>query len=68
MNKNNHCDCHTERQLHVHEVQGSVEIAEREEDPHNHSFATVSSEAISSCTSHFHEPIFISFLLTFDGS
>lgn len=33
-------------QRHVHEVQGSVEIAEREEDPHNHRFATVSGQAI----------------------
>jgi hypothetical protein len=34
------------RQFHVHEVQGSTEIAEREEDPHNHRFATVTGEAI----------------------
>ncbi len=33
-------------QRHVHEIQGSVQIAEREEDPHNHRFATVSGEAI----------------------
>lgn len=33
-------------QRHVHEVQGSVAIAEPEEDPHNHRFATVSGEAI----------------------
>lgn len=33
-------------QRHVHEVQGSVLIAEREEDPHNHRFATVSGQAI----------------------
>lgn len=33
-------------QRHVHEVQGSVEIAEREEDPHNHRFAAVSGQAI----------------------
>ncbi|MDR7814758.1 YmaF family protein [Lacrimispora sp.] len=30
----------------MHEVQGSVQIPEREEDPHNHRFATVSGEAI----------------------
>lgn len=35
-----------ELQEHVHEVQGSVKIAEVIEDPHNHRFATVSSEAI----------------------
>lgn len=33
-------------QRHVHEIQGSVQIAEREEDPHNHRFATVSGQAI----------------------
>lgn len=33
-------------QRHVHEVQGSVLIAEREEDPHNHRFATVTGQAI----------------------
>ena len=40
---------------HVHEVQGSVQIAERNTDPHNHRFATVSSEA-KICTNgnHFH--------------
>jgi hypothetical protein len=32
-------------QRHVHEVQGSVEIAERNVDPHNHRFATVTGEA-----------------------
>ncbi|HBG10863.1 MAG TPA: hypothetical protein DDX68_01065 [Clostridium sp.] len=61
MNNNNKdwfkecCDCHNKRQTHVHEVQGSVEIAEREEDPHNHRFATVSGEAIPAGMSHFHE-------------
>lgn len=33
-------------QTHVHEVQGSVMIAERQEDPHNHRFATVTGEVI----------------------
>lgn len=37
---------HDENQRHVHEVQGSVEIAEAEEDPHNHRFATVTGQAI----------------------
>ncbi|WP_313577503.1 YmaF family protein [Lacrimispora sp.] len=49
------CDCHNKRQTHDHEVQGSVEIAEREEDPHNHRFATVSGEAIPAGKSHIHE-------------
>lgn len=43
-------------QKHVHEVQGSVMIAEREENPHNHRFATVTGEAIPCGTEdHFHE-------------
>jgi hypothetical protein len=37
---------HHYSQRHVHEVIGSVQIAEREADPHNHRFATVSGEAI----------------------
>lgn len=52
-NWNNHCpDDDREKyerhckQKHVHEVLGSVEIAEPKEDPHNHRFATVSDEAI----------------------
>jgi hypothetical protein len=51
----NNCECHDRPQAHVHEVQGSVEIAEREEDPHNHRFATVSGEVIPAGVSHFHE-------------
>jgi hypothetical protein len=38
--------CQWDEQTHVHEVQGSVQIAEPEEDPHNHRFATVTGEAI----------------------
>lgn len=45
--------CITEQ--HVHEVLGSVLIAERCEDPHNHRFATVSGEAIASMGSHVHQ-------------
>ncbi|QHQ61088.1 hypothetical protein Ana3638_10170 [Anaerocolumna sedimenticola] len=45
-------------QRHVHEVQGSVMIAEREEDPHNHRFATVSGEAIPYGQDHYHEVAF----------
>jgi hypothetical protein len=45
-----------EHQTHVHEVQGSVEIAEPREDPHNHRFATVSGEAIPKGENdHVHE-------------
>jgi hypothetical protein len=40
----------------VHEIQGSVKIAEPEEDPHNHRFATVSGEAIPTGNhDHIHE-------------
>jgi hypothetical protein len=43
-------------QLHVHEIQGSVQIAEPEEDPHNHRFTTVSGEAIPfGNNNHYHE-------------
>ena len=50
--------CNQNEQEHVHEIQGSVEIAEREEDPHNHRFATVSGEAIFVGDNHFHEVMF----------
>lgn len=41
---------------HVHEAQGSVQIAEPREDPHNHRFATVSGEEISiGRDDHVHE-------------
>ena len=49
-NNNNHCE-----QRHVHEIQGSVMIAEAGEDPHNHRFATVSGEAIGNGINHYHE-------------
>lgn len=46
----NHCP-----QTHVHEVQGSVKIAEIGEDPHNHRFATVSCEVVRNQDgTHFH--------------
>ncbi len=51
----NHNDNRNEKQRHVHEIQGSVEIAEHEEDPHNHRFATVSGEAIQVGGDHYHE-------------
>ncbi|WOO37554.1 YmaF family protein [Anaerocolumna sp. AGMB13020] len=47
------------RQKHVHEIQGSVEIAEPREEPHNHRFATVSGEAIPyGAGDHYHEVAF----------
>lgn len=42
-------------QKHVHEIVGSTLVAERCECAHNHRFATVSGEAISSGNDHFHE-------------
>jgi len=42
-------------QKHVHEILGSVQIAEPQEDPHNHRFATVSDEAIQCGNTHVHE-------------
>lgn len=55
---NNHqpsCD----EQRHIHEVLGSVKVAEIPEDPHNHRFATVSGQAIP-CgpRDHVHEVAF----------
>lgn len=43
-----------DKQKHVHEVQGSVKIAEQD-DPHTHRFATVSGEAIPFDGDHCHE-------------
>ncbi len=48
------CPCPT-MQTHVHEILGSVKIAERCTDPHNHRFATVSDEVIGSGLNHVHE-------------
>ena len=42
-------------QFHVHEVQGSTEIAEENEDPHNHRFATVTGEARFIGNNHVHD-------------
>ncbi len=44
-----------EPQRHVHEVLGSVRVAELREDPHNHRFAGVSGEAILMPGGHVHE-------------
>lgn len=47
-----------EKQRHVHELQGSVKIAD-EEDPHNHRFCTVTGEAIPcGANDHVHEVVF----------
>jgi hypothetical protein len=59
MFSDNSCYPPDREQFHVHEVQGSVEIAEREEDPHNHRFATVSGQAIPiGQNNHFHRVAF----------
>ncbi len=44
---NNNSDNCKEEQKHVHELLGSVQIAEEDDEPHNHRFATVTGEAIS---------------------
>ncbi len=45
-----------EKQKHVHEFLGSTEIAEEDDDPHNHRFAGVSGEAIpTSNGNHIHK-------------
>lgn len=47
-----------EEQRHVHELQGSVKIAD-EEDPHNHRFCTVTGEAIPyGGNDHVHDVVF----------
>lgn len=50
-----HMDCDDEVQTHVHEVVGSVRLAELEEDPHNHRFAGVTDEVIPVCGGHIHK-------------
>lgn len=45
-NSNCFCRCEDETQTHVHEVVGSVRLAELKEDPHNHRFAGVTDEVI----------------------
>ncbi len=54
MSNFNSCNCERE-QRHVHEIQGSVIIAERDEDPHNHRFATVSGEEMKVGSNHVHD-------------
>lgn len=47
--------CH-KKDEHVHELQGSVKIAEPKCDPHNHRFATTTGKAIElGPNNHFHE-------------
>lgn len=46
---------HDPCQTHVHEYLGSTRIAERNDDPHNHRFAGVTSEAIPQGNSHVHQ-------------
>ncbi len=48
----NYPDMKHEEQRHVHELQGSVKIADAD-DPHSHRFCTVSGEAIP-CDGHGH--------------
>lgn len=48
---NNHCN---ETQTHVHEVVGSVRLAELNEDPHNHRFAGVTGEVVPVQGGHIH--------------
>jgi len=45
-NKCSHKKLEDAGQTHVHEFLGSTRIAEEEEDPHNHRFASVTSEVI----------------------
>ncbi len=52
-------ECCRKDQKHVHELVGSVKIAEEEDDPHNHRFATVTEEAIPVGEGqHIHEVCF----------
>lgn len=41
-------------QSHVHEFEGSTQIAEAQTEPHNHRFAGVSSEVIPIAPDHVH--------------
>ncbi|MBS5081123.1 MAG: YmaF family protein [Clostridiales bacterium] len=50
MSCNNKC-----MQTHVHEVLGSVRLAELNEDPHNHRFAGVTEEIIKVPGGHIHK-------------
>lgn len=54
-NNNQYCMPCSDTQEHVHEITGSVMIAEAGVDPHNHRFATVSGEAIPVGENHIHD-------------
>lgn len=55
-NFDDRCPPYPYKQRHVHEILGSVQIAEPVEEPHNHRFATVSDEAIPiPGGDHFHK-------------
>lgn len=49
---NNSC---YETQTHVHEVVGSVRLAELKVDPHNHRFAGITGEVIQVPRGHIHK-------------
>lgn len=52
---NENCPDNYEKQMHTHEFLGSTQLAELEEDPHNHRFAGVTGEAIKYGKNHYHE-------------
>nr|WP_148930984.1 YmaF family protein [Paenibacillus methanolicus] len=43
------------QQRHVHEFEGSTQLAEEGDDRHNHRFAGITGQAIKSGSSHIHE-------------
>lgn len=47
--------CKPDRQTHVHEIVGSVRLAELGEDPHNHRFAGVTEQVIEVPGGHIHK-------------
>lgn len=53
-NKGNY-NCKDKKQTHVHEVVGSVRIAESGMDAHNHRFAGVTEEVIPGPYGHIHK-------------
>lgn len=55
-NCNCNCNCNGDPSVltHVHEIVGSVRLAELNEDPHNHRFAGLSGEVIPVEGGHVH--------------
>lgn len=49
------CSRECDMQTHVHEIAGSVRLAELEDDPHNHRFAGVTNEVIRVNGGHIHK-------------